>query len=227
MRKLVAIVIALSVLAVAGSLVVVILPLRPRIVAVKPVEIAQIQANLAQITANSAQISENLTKMTGNLADASLTIKSLAAKVSHSSDGLLAHADKTLGKLDDTADILNTQLEKVGTDTDKAVSAIQDTSVSIKSVANDAHGLIDDNYYELSAAIQSFDVGMTSVARMSDNWAQAMPQLTEATKQIAKGVGKAGDALGIEADAITKPKRWYQKAWGPIYTIGRLLAAFL
>ena len=30
-----------------------------------------------------------------------------------------------------------------------------------------------------------------------------------------------------EADEITKPKRWYQKILGPVYTAARLVAMFM
>jgi hypothetical protein len=30
-----------------------------------------------------------------------------------------------------------------------------------------------------------------------------------------------------EADALTRPKHWYEKILGPVYTVGRLVAAFL
>jgi hypothetical protein len=42
--------------------------------------------------------------------------------------------------------------------------------------------------------------------------------------------GKSADAIAAdvkrEADSITKPKHWYEKILGPVYTVEKLVATF-
>ena len=46
-----------------------------------------------------------------------------------------------------------------------------------------------------------------------------------------EGISKSADGVAAdvkrEADALTRPKHWYEKILGPVYTVGRLVAAFL
>jgi hypothetical protein len=62
---------------------------------------------------------------------------------------------------------------------------------------------------------------------MAQAGAQAAPQLAIS----AVSVGKSADAIAAdvrrEADQITAPKHWWQRALGPVYAVGRLAAAFL
>ena len=46
-----------------------------------------------------------------------------------------------------------------------------------------------------------------------------------------EGISKSADGVAADvkrdADALTRPKHWYGKILGPVYTVGRLVAAFL
>ena len=74
---------------------------------------------------------------------------------------------------------------------------------------------------------------MARAARTAGHIEQASDKVEAAAPQIAQSVisiGKSADGSAAdvkrEADEITAPKKWWQKALGPIYTVGRLVAAF-
>jgi hypothetical protein len=85
----------------------------------------------------------------------------------------------------------------------------------------------DDLYWDVKASVESGTVTMHSVAVASEAISAAAPKLAASGVEIGKSIdGIAGD-VKREADEITAPKKWWQKVLGPVYTVGRLVAAFL
>ena len=55
----------------------------------------------------------------------------------------------------------------------------------------------------------------------------AAPEMVKSVQGIAASAdGIAADAK-LEADEITRPKRWWQKILGPVYTVIRCISLFL
>ena len=56
------------------------------------------------------------------------------------------------------------------------------------------------------------------------------PTLQKPCEMQLPRFGKSADAIAAdvkrEADSITKPKHWYEKILGPVYTVGKLVATF-
>ena len=77
-------------------------------------------------------------------------------------------------------------------------------------------------------------MAITSVAYASEAVRDAAPAVAASVVSVSKsvdGIGKSADGIAAdvkrEADSITAPKKWYAKLLGPVYTVGRLVAAFL
>lgn len=95
------------------------------------------------------------------------------------------------------------------------------------AMVTDAQASWDDLYWDVKASVESGTVTMHSVAVASEAISAAAPKLAASGVEIGKSIdGIAGD-VKREADEITAPKKWWQKVLGPVYTVGRLVAAFL
>jgi hypothetical protein len=95
------------------------------------------------------------------------------------------------------------------------------------SVEKDAQDSWDDLYFDVKAGVESATVAATSIAQTSETVRNAAPQVAASVQGIAKSADGVAADVKREADAVTAPKKWWQKILGPVYTIGRLAAAFL
>jgi len=77
-----------------------------------------------------------------------------------------------------------------------------------------------DNEYELYNLLSSSEVMVAGMGQTADIIARVTPEIAKSTATTAAAVAR-------EADVLTKPKHWYEKILGPVYTIGRLVACFL
>ena len=79
---------------------------------------------------------------------------------------------------------------------------------------------------QTKASTESVTVAITSAAQASEAVRDATPKVAESVV----GIGKSADAVAAdvkrEADSITKPKHWYEKILGPVYTVVKLVATF-
>ena len=130
-----------------------------------------------------------------------------------------------LGKQADTR--LGEALQKADTRLGEATGAIvglrkdlQPTLAASADLETDAKDSWDDLYWDIKASVESGTVTMHSMALASEEVARAAPTMSQSAADVAVDVKR-------EADEITKPKRWYEKILGPVYTVGRLVAAFL
>ena len=99
---------------------------------------------------------------------------------------------------------------------DQTQPLLSESTATVK----DLHDSWDDNYYDLKAITSSATVAVAGVGRSADEVAKAMPVISRSSASIANNVAR-------EVDEATRPKRWWQKILGPVYTVGRLVAAFL
>ena len=95
------------------------------------------------------------------------------------------------------------------------------------SVEKDAQDSWDDLYWDVKAGVESATVAATSIAQTSETVRNAAPQVAASVQGIAKSADGVTADVKKEADALTAPKKWYEKILGPVYTVGRLVAAFL
>ena len=142
-------------------------------------------------------------------------------------DATLSVADRrigdTLARVDAAVGIVD-QLEA------DARPALSNTAALVK----DAQDSFDDLYPDLKGSVASATVAITSVAYASEAVRDAAPAVAASVVSVSKsvdGIGKSADGIAAdvkrEADSITAPKKWYAKLLGPVYTVGRLVAAFL
>jgi uncharacterized protein YoxC len=121
---------------------------------------------------------------------------------------------------------------------DARAAAIQSDArpvlVNAAALTKDAQDSWDDLYPDMKATVESATVAVTSVAQASEEIRAAAPALAASAVQVGKSAEStsasvAGVALDVkrEVDEATRPKKWWQKALGPVYTIGRIAGAFL
>jgi hypothetical protein len=65
-------------------------------------------------------------------------------------------------------------------------------------------------------------VAITSAAHASEAVRDAAPKVAESVVSIGKSADAIAADVKREADSITKPKHWYEKILGPVYTVGKL-----
>jgi hypothetical protein len=94
-------------------------------------------------------------------------------------------------------------------------------------LTKDAKDSLDDSYWDLKATIESATVATTSIAQTSETVRNAAPQIAASVQGIAKSADGVAADVKREADSIVAPKKWWQKALGPAYTVARFVALFL
>jgi len=77
-------------------------------------------------------------------------------------------------------------------------------------------------YGHLRASTQSATVAITSAAHASEAVRDAAPKVAESVVSIGKSADAIAADVKREADSIIKPKHWYEKILGPVYTVGKL-----
>ena len=150
-------------------------------------------------------------------ADATGQIRDLRTETLARVDALTVRTDARVGQALQVAD------SRMGEATGAIVGLRQDLRPTLEATAAleaDAQASIDDLYPDLKASVESGAVTMHSVALASEAIEAAAPKLADSATGVAADVRR-------EADEMTAPKKWWAKLLGPIYTVGRLVAAFL
>ena len=86
---------------------------------------------------------------------------------------------------------------------------------------------LDDLYPDIKGTVASATVAVTSAAYASEAVRDAAPKVAKSVVDISGSLDGVAADVRREADEITKPKRWYQKILGPVYTAARLVAMFM
>ena len=131
-------------------------------------------------------------------------------------DATLARVDKALDEAKPAVDGAVAVEASAQSTLDAAQPALDNlTAVTANTAAITAqtHEYIDENYYDLFALPQAANAMLVGVAQTS--------------LQVGKAAPAVADAVIKEANAITKPKHWYEKAFGPVLDVARILAALL
>ena len=154
---------------------------------------------------------------------AALRIDALARVDGVRSD-LNAHVD-WLGRMVDfhagqAAWMLNGQLGRANDSVALVAKAVPPVLEQSKALVQKTQELIDDNYDELSATIQSADVAVTGAARAADEVANAAPAMSKSV------TGIADDVHTLTHDFV-KPQTAWQKIKSWLETAGKIGARFL
>lgn len=96
----------------------------------------------------------------------------------------------------------------------------------VAALVKDAQDSWDDLYPDVRATVASATVATTSVALASESVRDAAPKVAESVVSVGQSSAAIAADVRREVDAITAPKKWWQKALGPAYLAGRLAAVF-
>jgi hypothetical protein len=165
-------------------------------------------------------------------AEIDTTRQDLLATVQHD---LLGTVDARLASIQHMVDVRTGQaLQLTNTQLSAAIGQLADIKADIHpvlanaaSVEKDAQDSWDDLYWDVKAGVESATVAATSIAQTSETVRNAAPQVAASVQGIAKSADGVAADVKKEADVLTAPKKWYEKILGPVYTVGRLVAAFL
>ena len=95
------------------------------------------------------------------------------------------------------------------------------------SMVKDVQDSLDQVYPDIEGTVASATVAVTGIARASEAMGNAAPKVADAVVSMASSADGVAADVKREADELTKPKHWYDRILGPVYTLGRLVAAFL
>jgi hypothetical protein len=168
-------------------------------------------------------------------AEVQSTRRELLATVNTQATAIQNTADHRLASIQHMVDARTAQALQITdsrlADVTAQVAAVQadlhPVLANATSVEKDAQDSWDDLYWDVKAGVESATVAATSVAQTSETVRNAAPQVAASVQGIAKSADGVAADVKKEADALTAPKKWYEKILGPVYTVGRLVAAFL
>lgn len=129
-------------------------------------------------------------------------------------------ADQRLGE---TLARVDTALALVKPALDGAAAAeLSATRVLDGATAMEAH--LDKTVVDLHPQL----LGLVAATKVTmGETAQTMREVKNAAPEISESVKTTAAAVAREADAITKPQKWWQKILGPVYTAAKLTALFM
>jgi hypothetical protein len=183
---------------------------------------ATVKAVPASITATSYAIT----------AEIQATRRELLATVNTQATAIQRTADHRLASIQDMVDARTSQALQIAdarlTDATDQVAKVQ---ADLHPVLANAAASIDPK--EIQGTVRDTRFLMARSARAAGHIEQAANAIEKATPQVAQSVvsvGKSADGIAAdvkrEADTVTRPKHWYEKILGPVYTVGRIVAAF-
>jgi hypothetical protein len=186
--------------------------------------------------------------------DADTTVKAAPAEIIATRSALTAEIDATRSDLLATVNTQATALQKtadhrldsiermVDTRTAQALqiadSRLSEATGEIAKVQEDLHPVLANaaasiDPKEIQGTVRDTRFLMARAARTAGHIEQMSNEIQKATPEVAQsivGIGKSADSIAAdakrEADSLTAPKHWYDKILGPLYTVGRLVAAF-
>lgn len=101
----------------------------------------------------------------------------------------------------------------------------------LAEVDRQASGIRQDALRQVNALrVDTTDV-VTRIADTINQRSGEALRVADSRLSGAQVASRSADGIAAdvrrEADEITRPKKWWQKALGPVYTVGRLVGAFL
>jgi hypothetical protein len=163
------------------------------------------------------------------------TRRDLLATVNTQATAIRHTADLRLGSIQQMVDTRTAQALQIAdsrlSGATSEIGAIrQDLHLVLANAAaltKDTQDSMDDLYWDVKASVESATVAARGVAETSEAVGKATPAIAASVQSTANSAAGVAADVKREADALTKPKHWYEKILGPIYTVGRLVSAFL
>jgi hypothetical protein len=168
-------------------------------------------------------------------AEIQATRHDLLATVNTQATAIRKTADSRLGSIQQMVDTRTAQALQVADSrlagaTDQIAALRQDLHPLLANAAaltKDTQDSLDDLYPDVKASTESATVAITSAAHASEAIRDAAPKVVASVVAIGKSSDGIAADVKREADAIVAPKKWWQKALGPVYTVARFVALFL
>ena len=174
-----------------------------------------------QLTALRAQTLARVDRLTDK-ADAQLTALRTDALVRV--DQLTGRADAQLSTLNATATALQQQTTATIGAVQLDLGSFEDAATAVLVTTNKT---VSDLHPQLLGLVAAAKVTAGETAQTMREVKTAAPEMVKSVQGIAASAdGIAADAK-LEADEITRPKRWWQKILGPVYTVIRCISLFL
>jgi hypothetical protein len=169
------------------------------------------------------------------LAEIQSTRRELLATVNTQATVIRKTADNRLASIQQMVDartaqalqITDSRLADVTAQVAKVQADLHPVLANAASLTKDTQNSLDDNYWDLKALVESATVATTQVAQTAESVRQTAPQVAASVADISKSADGVAADVKKEADALVAPKKWWQKALGPVYTVARLVALFL
>jgi hypothetical protein len=160
--------------------------------------------------------------------DIASTRRELLATVNTQATAIQRTADHRLASIQQMVDARTTQALQMADSHLAGVQAdLHPVLANAASLTKDTQNSLDDNYWDLKALVESATVATTQVAQTAESVRQTAPQVAASVADISKSADGVAADVKKEADALVAPKKWWQKALGPVYTVARLVALFL
>ena len=103
-------------------------------------------------------------------------------------------------------------------------SDLQPTFTEAQTLLATSNRTVADLHPQLLGLVAASKVTAGETAQTMREVKNAAPKMVDSVEHIAASAdGIAADAK-LEADEVTKPKKWWQKILGPLYTVARLIA---
>jgi hypothetical protein len=97
----------------------------------------------------------------------------------------------------------------------------------VDAIVADADSTVRDLHPQMLGLVAASKVTAGETAQTMRTVRDAAPKIVASVADVGNSADGIAADVQREADEATKPKRWWQKILGPIYTVGRLVAAFL
>jgi hypothetical protein len=168
-------------------------------------------------------------------AEIQATRRDLLATVNTQATAIQRTADRRLGSIQQMVDARTAQALQIADSrlsgaTDQVAALRQDLHPVLANAAaltKDTQDSLDDLYPDIKASTESATVAITSAAHASEAVRDAAPKVAESVVKIGNSADGVAADVKREADSIVAPKKWWQKALGPVYIVARLVALFL
>jgi hypothetical protein len=165
-------------------------------------------------------------------AEIQATRRELLATVNTQATAIQRTADHRLASIEDMVDARTQQALQIAdarlTDATDQVAKVQ---ADLHPVLANAAASIDPK--EIQGTVRDTRFLVARAARTAGHIEQMSNAIEKATPEVSQSivsVGKSADGIAAdvkrEADTVTRPKHWYEKVLGPVYTVGRIVAAF-
>jgi hypothetical protein len=214
-----------GILAVSGCLCALLLTVRATVAAI-PAQIDATRASiLAEVDSQASAVQKNaLSAISGLTGIVDKRTAEVVEKLDSRAGDALARVAALTADADKQLTQANATLSEVGTHLSDTLAGEREDvkpllAESQKSIA-EIHALVDDNYDDLSATIANATVATAGVGRAMDEVAKAAPKMVDNSSAMVADFRRT-------VDDATKPKKAWQKAIGPIYTLAILLSHFL